>query len=262
MPHAAQEILKRTDHRPWPLPARRWAMRMTWRDLLFAHWPVPARVLRPHIPDALEIDTFDGTAWLGVVPFLMDDVRLRGLPRLPGAGAFPELNVRTYVRAGERSGVWFFSLDAASRLAVRGARLWFGLPYFDARMKMEAEGDLGTGRGFRVEYTSRRTHKDASAAAFDATYSPTGPGSRAAPGSLAHWLTERYCLYAVGRNGALHVGDIHHEPWTLHAAEAEIRINTMTMAEPLGVALEGEPLLHFAKNLEVVAWSPAALGGE
>lgn len=232
-------------------------MRMTWRDLLFAHWPVPAQALRAHIPDALEIDTFDGTAWLGVVPFLMDDVRLRGFPKLPGAGAFPELNVRTYVRAGDCSGVWFFSLDAASRLAVRGARLWFGLPYFDARMQMESGGDPGTGWGLRIRYTSRRSHKGAQPAAFDATYSPAGPGACAAPGSLPHWLTERYCLYASARNGALRVGDIHHEPWTLHAAEAEIRLNSM--AEPLGVALEGEPVLHFAKSLDVVAWSPVAL---
>jgi uncharacterized protein YqjF (DUF2071 family) len=251
------QILERADHRPSPLPERPWAMRMTWRDLLFAHWPVSPDVLRPHVPDALDIDTFDGAAWLGVVPFLMDGVRLRAMPVLPGAGAFPELNVRTYVRAGGRSGVWFFSLDAASRLAVRGARAWFGLPYFDARMKVTREGREGTGEGLRVQYYSRRIHRGAASAAFDATYHPTGPAVAAASGSLERWLTERYCLFALDRRGSLRVGDIHHAPWSLQSAEAEIRANTM--AGPLGLELPGDPVLHFADRLDVLAWGPVGL---
>ena len=235
-------------------------MRMTWRDLLFAHWPVSPDALRPHIPETLELDTFDGSAWLGVVPFRMDGVRLRrlhGLPVLPGTGAFPELNVRTYVRAGERSGVWFFSLDAGSRLAVRGARAWFGLPYFDARIKVDTDVRDARGEGHHVGYSSRRIHRGAPPAAFEATYHPTGPGSVALSGSLDRWLTERYCLFTLDRRGTMRVGDIHHVPWTLHQAEAEIRANTM--AEPLGLALEGEPVLHFAHRLDVVAWSPVRL---
>lgn len=258
MPNRAQEILEHTDHRPWQIPDRPWAMRMTWRDLLFAHWPVPPEALRPHLPDALELDTFDGSAWLGVVPFLMDDVSLRGLPTLPGAGAFPELNVRTYVRAGGHSGVWFFSLDAASRIAVRGARTWFGLPYYDARITLKTEGTVQAGEAFRIRYRSRRIHRGAPHAAFEATYGPTGPGSTALSGSLDRWLTERYCLFTLDRRGEMRVGDIHHVPWSLHQATAELRTNTM--AEPLGLALEGEPLLHFAHRLDVLAWSPVALG--
>lgn len=230
---------------------------MTWRDLLFAHWPVPSEALRPHVPTGLEIDVFDGTAWLGVVAFLMDEVRIRGVPALPGASSFPELNVRTYVRAGGRSGVWFFSLDAASRLAVRGARLWFGLPYFKARMNVHRIGARDTDQGFRVRYESARTDRNAPPARFEATYGPTGPGSQRASGTLAHWLTERYCLFAVRRENELRVGDVHHEPWTLHPAEMEIRANSM--GEPLRVATEGEPLLHFAHRVDVVAWSPTPL---
>jgi uncharacterized protein YqjF (DUF2071 family) len=232
-------------------------MCMTWRDLLFAHWPVPPEALLHRVPATLELDTFDGDAWLGVVPFLMDDVQLRWLPPLPGAGRFPELNVRTYVRSGDRAGVWFFSLDAASRLAVRGARSWFGLPYFKARMRMKSEGSLETGEKFRVHYSSRRTHRGARPASFDATYRVTGPAAPAVPGSLDRWLTERYCLFARDRRGKLRVGEIHHEPWVLQRAAAEIRTNTM--ADPLDVELKGEPLLHFVRRLDVLAWSPVPL---
>jgi uncharacterized protein len=123
------EIFRHTDHRPWPLPEQRWAMAMRWYDLLFAHWPVKPDVLQPLVPGGLRLDTFDGWAWLGVVPFRMEGVRPRYVPERPFAFAFPELNVRTYVTAAGRSGVWFFSLDATSRLAVRAARWWYGLPY-------------------------------------------------------------------------------------------------------------------------------------
>ena len=152
-------LLDQAAHRPWPVPAGPWAGHMRWVDLVFLHWPVDAAVLRPMIPSQLELETFDGSAWLGIVPFRMEDVRLRFSPAIPGTSEFPELNVRTYVRYGERLGVWFFSLDAASRLAVRGARLLFNLPYYDADMAMRREGE-------RVFYSSTRTHADAPPAAF------------------------------------------------------------------------------------------------
>ena len=132
VPHPA---LADTAHRPWPPPARSWGLAMVWHDLLFAHWPLGPQALRDLIPPDLEIDTYEGRAWLGIVPFRMSGVRVRGLPPLLGTGAFPELNVRTYVRIGERPGVWFFSLDAASPLGVRVARRVFGLPYQDAHLR-------------------------------------------------------------------------------------------------------------------------------
>ena len=220
-----------------------------WHALLFAHWPVAPDALRGRIPAELELDLHDGRAWIGVVPFRMSGVRLRALPPLPGASAFPELNVRTYVRHRGVGGVWFFSLDAASRLAVRAARAWFHLPYFAAEMEA-AERD-----GW-VDYRSRRTQRGAPGAELRARYRPVGPVEPAAPGSLEDFLTARYCLFARGPRGLLR-GDIHHLPWPLRRAEAEIERETMTAAS--GVAVTGAPHLAFAQRLDVVAWAPRRL---
>lgn len=248
-------FLEDTAHRPWPLPRSAWAMRMNWENLLFAHWPAPAAALRPLVPRALKLDTFDGSAWLGVVPFRMSGVRLRGLPAVLGTSAFPELNVRTYVTAEGKPGVWFFSLDAASRIAVRAARPWFHLPYFDARMESGTNGE-------EVAYSSRRIHRGAAPAEFIARYRSTGGDFRSARGSLEHFLTERYCLYsrdsANADDSRLWRGEIHHQQWPLQPAEAEITHNTMTA--PLGLRLpDMPPLLHFARRLDVVAWAPLSL---
>ena len=166
-----------TRHRPWPLPARAWSLTMRWEELLFLHWPVAAAALRPHLPPGLELELFDGTAWLGVVPFRMARTRCRWLPPMPTAHTFPELNLRTYVRGGGRSGVWFFSLDAASRLAVEGARLGFGLPYFAARMACARDGE-------RVRYRSERTDARGPAAVFRGEWRAMGPFAPARPGTL------------------------------------------------------------------------------
>ena len=143
-----------TAHRPWPVPARPWALAMQWHGLLFMHWPVQPAVLRPLIPPPLQIDTFDGAAWIGVVPFHITGFRPHYVPALPWVSAFPELNVRTYVTLEGKPGIWFFSLDAANPLAVRGARVAFHLPYYDARMVF-ARDNSG------VRYASRRTHRGA-----------------------------------------------------------------------------------------------------
>jgi hypothetical protein len=234
------------DHRPWPVPGRAWALSMVWRDLLFLHWPVPANALTPTLPTDLTLDTFEGKAWLGVVPFRMERVGPRGLTWLPGISRFAELNVRTYVTCAGKPGVWFYSLDAASVLAVRAARRLFHLPYFDARMEVESEGD-------RVLYSSTRTHHGAQEGCFTARYGPTGPVFRSVRGSIEEWLTERYCLYAADPGGRLHRGEIHHAPWPLQPATCEIETNTL--AAPLGLGLDpAPPLVHFAKELEVVAW--------
>ena len=228
---------------------------MTWEDLLFAHWPVPGDSLRRLIPEGLELDTFDGSAWIGIVPFRMTGVRLCWLPRIPGTAAFPELNVRTYVTAGGKPGVWFFSLDAASRIAVRAARRRFHLPYFDAEMETGTDGKV-------IAYRSRRIHRGAPVAKFDARYGPVGPVHFSVPGTLEHFLTARYCLYAGDVPGSgqrqLWRGEIHHPPWPLQAAEANFAINTMTAQ--IGLQLPAtKPVLHFARRLDVVAWAPQSL---
>lgn len=232
-------------HRPWPLPARPWVMAQTWNRLLFAHWPVARETLRPLLPPGLDLQTFGGHAWLGITPFVLTGLRLRAGPAIPGLSNFPEINVRTYVTAGGKPGVYFFSLDADSALAVSAARVLYSLPYFRAR------ADVGVDAGV-VTYTSVRTDGTAQ---FSALYRPTGEATRASAGSLTAWLTERYCLYAVDGRGILYRTEIHHPPWRLRPASADIRRNTMTM--PLDFALpDVTPLLHFADRLHVHVWAP------
>lgn len=224
---------------------RPWVMRQTWSKLLFAHWPLKTDTLRSLIPAGLALDTFDGQAWVGVVPFYMSGVRFRFAPPIPTTNEFCELNVRTYVYPpGGQPGVWFFSLDAASLLAVRGARLAFHLPYYHARMRLKHEGDS-------VVYSSQRK---AGSAAFEGRYRPAGPVFSAQPGTLEHWLTERYCLYAADGRGQVYRGDIQHNPWPLQTAKADLRLNSM--AQAAGIALPAaQPLLHYAERLDVRAWS-------
>lgn len=225
-------------------PARRLLpLRQRWHDLLFAHWPVASDALRPRLPAGLLLDTFDGSAWLGVVPFRMSGVRAAGLPPLPGAGAFPELNVRTYVRRGDVRGVWFFSLDAASRLAVAAARAWFGLPYFQARMRCESDGPA-------VRYESLRLDARGAPAELRAHYEPTGAPTPAPAGTLEDFLTNRLTLFATDRRGRLRCADVEHAPWPLQPARAELFCNTM--ATGLGLPLREPPAsLLFARFLDV-----------
>jgi uncharacterized protein YqjF (DUF2071 family) len=235
------------DHRPWPMPDRPWAMVQTWNDLLFAHWPIPIRLLRPLVPPTLNIDVFDGDTWLGIVPFGMSNVRLRGLPALPWVSSFPELNVRCYVSVDDKPGVYFFSLDAGNLLAVAIARRWYHLPYFRARMEIRAANGS-------THYTSTRTHRGAPPGRCRVVYRPTDVAHHTIPGTLEHWLTARYCLYTYRSDGTLERGEIHHGPWPLQTAEAEFQVNTLT--EPLGLDLpDVPPVLHFARRLDIYAWT-------
>jgi uncharacterized protein YqjF (DUF2071 family) len=217
------------------------ALKMTWRELLFAHWPMEPDALRPLLPVGLPIDVAEGKAWVSVVPFRMTGVGPRGLP---GHG-FAELNVRTYVRHKGNPGVWFFSLDAASRLGVRIARSRFHLPYFDALMTVRRDGEW-------IDYQSQRIHEGATPALFDARYRGTGDAKPAEAGTLDHWLTERYCFYTTDAVGRPFRGDIRHEPWPLQPAEVEWRTNAMTGG--LGFTLEGPPaLVSYSETLKVKA---------
>lgn len=248
------DILSVVSHRPYELPSGRWRMGQRWSNLLFAHWPIPAKDMARLLPAGLEIDTFDGYAWVGVVPFRMDKVRTRAVGdkciTVPGTAAFCELNLRTYVRSAATGlpGVYFFSLDAASPLAVIGARALFHLPYFFARMHQRIEPD-GT-----IEYSSHRLMTPRSLR-FEARY--RGLGKVAAPsrdGTLEHFLTARFCLLTQ-HAGRVMAGHIHHLPWPLEAAEAEININELPAAH--GIALpDRPPVLHFSRELNVYIWSP------
>lgn len=242
-------IVESTAHRPWPMPRGPWLMTQSWHDLLFAHWRVDVSEIRRAVPAAFELDLFDGEAWLGVVPFRMTNVGLRAMPALPWVSAFAELNVRTYVRVGDRAGVYFFSLDAARWLAVAAARMLLNLPYYTAEMKVERYGG-----GVRYD-SSRRPHQRAE---FKATYEPMGDPFAPSVGSLEYFLTERYCLYQHNRRGKPYRLDIHHPPWSLQSAHAVIVRNTMAAGNRL--TLSGAPaLLHFARRQDVVAWGPTIL---
>ena len=243
-------ILQMQAHRPWSLPSGPWVMAQQWLDLLFAHWPIPVETMRALVPAQLPLDTWDGSAWVGVVPFRMAGVRPRLTPAVPWLSAFPELNVRTYVkvrdRGVEKSGVYFFSLEAANPVAVAVARSTFQLPYFNAQMSLvEKEG--------RIHYHSRRTHRNAPAAEFVGSYGPTGEVYQSTPGSFDAWLTERYALYIIGRRGQVCIGEIHHIPWSLHPATATITTNTMAQASKLTLPTIA-PVLHFVRQLDVVVW--------
>jgi len=215
--------------------------RQTWHDLAFLHWPVPPALRRPLIPEPLAIDTFEGSAWVALTPFWMSGVTLRGLPAFPGLSTFPEMNVRTYVRLNDQPGVWFFSLDAANRLAVGMARRLFHLPYVHARMRV---GRLGA----QLLYASRR--RDGTS--FVGSYEPAGPVIRFLPGTREHFLTERYRLYARSPRGNLYRAEIDHEPWPLQPARATLERNDLLAAH--GIAAEGEPLVHYARRLDVKIW--------
>jgi uncharacterized protein len=236
--------LSKTDHRPWPVPSGPWIMKQVWGDLLFAHWPLPAATLRPLVPAPLQLDSFGEQAWITIAPFHMS-IRARGLPALPGMRRIPELNCRTYVTFGGKPGVFFFSLDAGSPTVVWGARNFYHFPYFYAQMHVERSGET-------IAYSSRR-----GTAVWRATYRPVSDAQLALPGTIDYWLTERYCLYTV-RRGRVHRGDIHHFPWPLHTAQADIQENRIAAAA--GIPLEGSPaIVSFTREIQVLVWPPGSV---
>lgn len=242
------QVVTVTAHRPWPMPRGPWVLRQTWHDLLFAHWPVAVSSLRHLVPPAFEIEECQGSAWIGVVPFGMTDVGMRELPSLPGLSSMAELNVRTYVHAGGRPGVFFFSLDGSNAGLSMAARWLTNLPYVPAAMEVTREGEA-------VRFVSARPD---GRAALDATYEPAGPPMRAAAGSPEAFLVERYCLYHLDRRRRPYRLEIHHPPWELQPSACAIRANTMGAVH--GLPLDGAPaLVHFARRQDVVAWLPRPL---
>jgi len=221
-------------------------MGQTWHQLLFAHWPVEPSKIDRLLPRPLAAQRRDGTAWLGITPFVVAGLRLRGTPPLPWLSWFPELNVRTYVEVDGKPGIYFFSLDAARRAAVTAARRSHRLPYFQARMSVGQSGQ-------EVRYASERIDRSGPPARFRARYRPAGART---DDPIGRWLTERYCLYVVDDRGRVLRGEIHHSPWPLQPAQAELGLNAM--AEPLGIALDGEPLLHYSARQDTLIWALAA----
>jgi uncharacterized protein len=242
------DIFEDVRHREWPLPDAHWILKQTWNDLLFAHWPIARDQLRAVVPQFLELDLFANEAWLSVTPFNVTGFSPRGVPPLPGVSEFSEINVRTYVVYDGMPGVYFFSLDANSAMAVGGASTLFHLPYYLADIRFQQRSV----QSFR----SRRRRGDG--AEFDAEYSPAGPPFQPNAGSLEYFLTERYCLYTQDSSANAYRVDIHHAPWELQRAEAQISRNTMVEAAGLQLPTRA-PVLHYARRQDVLIWYPHSL---
>lgn len=235
--------LERVEHRPWPLPAGRWVMGQTRENVLFAHWRVPAEEIRRHVPDALEVETHDGSAWLGIVASRVTALRARGMLPVPGLSSFLELDVRTYVRAADgKPGIWLLSVDASSGFAVRAGRRGYRLPCFQARMTLDRAGEW---RDVECARSGERGR------VFSGRYRVAGEAFQARPGSLESFLAERYCVYAASDAGKLYRAEIHHAPWPLQPTEAEIELTSIAPLE-----LRGEPLCHASERQDVVVWPP------
>ena len=233
-------------HRPFPLPDMNWVMAQDWHHTLFVHWPVPLSSLREHVPQELEIDTFEGSAWIGLVPFKVKNTRGKFIPAIPGVSSYLEVNVRTYVKYSGRTGVYFFSLDANHLLAVLGAKAVFGLNYKQANISFEERDHF--------EMISSRAQAAGGNARMELRYIPETQVFFAETGTLEHWLTERYCLWTK-RGSKLIRGDIHHTRWELQRAQAEIS-QEMLIPFVHEEYLTQQPLLHYTKFKKAYFWPP------
>ena len=241
-----EDLLKSVNHRPYPIPGGNWIMSQEWNKLLFAHWRFSPDAVRELIPGEMELDLFDSSAWVAVVPFKMENVRFRYIPLKCD---FLELNVRTYVKYQGRPGVYFFSLDASMPLAVEAARLWFGLPYLHATMSAKLENEI-------VHYVSQRKDRRGNKADLKVRYHPKGKKLEVSNQSIENFLTERYCLFVRKGKNMLR-GEIHHKKWSLTEAGAEFQENTML--EAIGLKPSGDPLLHYSEGISTIEWSPVRL---
>ncbi|MFD0693324.1 YqjF family protein [Paenibacillus sp. GCM10027628] len=224
-----------------PFRAWQWTMTQTWEHLLFAHWPVAPQTISKFIPGDLEIDTFDGQAWIGVIPFLMSGIRLRALPPIPLMSAFPEINVRTYVKTDQGSGVYFITLDASNPFVVGVAKLWYRLPYFFADLTFTHKRDSMEFKGQRLPFTRK-------AESFYGLYGPGSDPFVPQAGTLEHWLTERYFFYCSNAGGIFQ-GEVLHEPWKLQSAVTMISQNTMTQSLHLHLP-ETPAVMHYARGVQ------------
>jgi hypothetical protein len=223
-----------------------WIMFQKWRHLLFASWPLAPDEMRRHVPANFELDTFDGKAWLSLVPMHMEDLHFRFFPPIPGTSDFPEINVRTYVRVPGRNGkpdgrgVYFFSIDASCWLGSLVARWFFHTPYQYAHMRLTERGT------YHHMVAHRNASRLAPAADLVATYGPTNEPSVPPDGTLAAFLVNRDTAFAVS-HGVLYWGPIKHAPWKLADAEAEFEVNTLAAAA--GITLpDVKPQLHYSRG--------------
>ena len=231
------------EHLPFPMPRRPYAISQEWRDLTFMHWKVDPKHLQPHLPDGLEIDLFEGEAYVGVIPFIMKNVRPRRLPAVPGISTFAEFNVRTYVIKDGQAGVFFLTLDAKSLITCIHAPRAYGLAYRYAKAKVKRNGDT-------LQWQSRRSSDGAE---LRGTSTTKGSMQSAAAGSLEHFLFERYCLYTE-HNGCLRRAYVYHQPWTFQEDDITLETNSLLESYDLGLDVHAPDLVHISKGLPVKTW--------
>ncbi|PWA07930.1 DUF2071 domain-containing protein [Pueribacillus theae] len=233
------------EQRPFPLPSFPWVMTQEWEHLLMIHWPVTASLLKKQIPEQLELDTFEKTAWISYVLFQVNDAKIRSLPKIPYLHSFIELNVRTYVTYKGKPGVYFFSLDANKRPIVFAAKIGALLPYRFADIAFHQENS-----GFC--FKTKRKHSDRLKDNFESYYRSTSDPFFPSPHSLDYWLLERYCFWTTKGKWVFR-GDIHHDKWKVTTAKAKIVENTMASFLPRS-SFQTKPLLHYTSNKKVFAW--------
>ncbi|MFC6602234.1 YqjF family protein [Ectobacillus funiculus] len=240
-------IMNDIAHRSWPLPSKYWIMRQTWRNLLFLHWPIPLEKLRPHIPSPLQIDTFNGSAWLGVILFVLEGIYPRGISAVSLTPKFPEINVRTYVKYEGKPGIYFMSIDVENWASLKIAKRWYRLPYHSAQISFQKEGQT-------FHFHSTRKGNANTPISFKGKYAPVSEIYFPKKGTVDHWLTERYCLYSSNDGVNIYCGEIHHRPWPLQKAAIEIVRNTLFTAFHFDLS-EVKPIAHFSTGVDSLMWN-------
>lgn len=240
-------ILNDIAHRSWPLPSANWIMKQSWRNLLFIHWPIQPELLRPYIPPSLQLDIFNGSAWLSVVVFDMIGIYPRGCSSVSLTPKFSEVNVRTYVQYEGKPGVYFLSLDVGDWASLHIAKKWYRLPYYHAVTSIRKIGQT-------FHYESIRKGKSTTSITSKGTYTPVSDVFFSRKETLEHWLTERYCLYSTDQKANLYCGEIHHRPWPLQ--QTEIEITSHTLFHPYHIDVKDvQPVYHFSKGIDTLFWN-------
>lgn len=234
-------------HRPYPLPSKNWIMRQTWKNVLFLHWPIPLEKLRPHIPTSLQIDTYKGTAWLGIILFVLEGIYPFGLSSISLTPKFPEINVRTYVTYNGKPGIYFLSIDVDNWASLKIAKHWYHLPYHSAHISFQKEGE-----SFHCHSVRRENRNDP--LSFHCKYASVSDVYAPKEGTLDHWLTERYCFYSSNNGVSIYCGEIHHQPWPLQ--KAKIELVNHTLFTPFHFDLpEEKPVIHFSPGVDSLMWN-------
>jgi len=242
----ADKLLSRQGHRPWPCPRSQWTWRQSWNELLFLHYRVEKKEISHLVPDGVHVQEFDGTSWIGIVPFRMQSVMRNPLPDFPWFSNFLELNVRLYVEYEGKAGVWFLSLDATNPFVVWGGQRYFKLPYHNARMRLTEENE------FKIFQSTR---KDKTQANFRARYRPTSDVFYSQAGTLEHFLTERYCFFSQVGDRVVRT-DVHHWPWPLRIAKVEVLSNTLV--NEWAITLREPAFCHYSPGVDVISWPPGS----